>query len=70
MIDEVNTEDYFDVEGPIWIHINASEVGLEIIVTRAHILKDGETLDGHSNFDEHKDMFAPFDEVGRIFLAN
>ena len=69
MIDEVNTEDYFDVEGPIWIHINASEVGLEIIVTRAHILKDGETLDGHSNFDEHKDMFAPFDEVGEDLLS-
>lgn len=59
MIDEVNTDDYFDVEGPIWIHINASEVGLEIIVTRAHILKDGETLDGHSHFDEQKDMYAP-----------
>jgi len=69
MIDEVNTEDYFDVEGPIWIHINASEVGLEIIVTRAHILKDGETLDGHSNFDEHKEMFAPFDEVGDDLLS-
>ena len=68
MIDEVNTDDYFDVEGPIWIHINASEVGLEIIVTRAHILKDGETLDDHSNYDEHKDMFGPFDEVSEELL--
>jgi len=69
MIDEVNTEDYFDVEGPIWIHINASEVGLEIIVTRAHILKDGETLDGSSHFDEHKEMFAPFGDVGEDLLS-
>lgn len=69
MIDEVNTDDYFDVEGPIWIHINASEVGLEIIVTRAHILKDGETLDDHSNYDEQKDMFGPFDEVSEELLS-
>lgn len=69
MIDEVNTDDYFDVEGPIWIHINASEVGLEIIVTRAHILKDGETLDGHSNYDDQKEMLGPFDEVGEELLS-
>ena len=35
VINEVNTEDYFELEGPIWIHINASEVGLEVVVTRA-----------------------------------
>ncbi|MEG0259677.1 MAG: adaptor protein MecA [Lysinibacillus sp.] len=68
MIDEVNTDDYFDVEGPIWIHINASDVGLEIVVTRAHILKDGESLDDHSQFSEHREMFAPFDEVGEELL--
>lgn len=69
MIDEVNTDDYFDVEGPIWIHINASEVGLEIIVTRAHILKDGETVDGHTNYDEQKEIFGPFEEVGEELLS-
>lgn len=37
VIGEVNTEDYFDLEGPIWIHINASEQGLEVIVTRANM---------------------------------
>lgn len=35
VITEVNTDDYFELEGPIWIHINASDVGLEVIVTRA-----------------------------------
>lgn len=35
VMNEVNTEDYFELEGPIWIHINASEVGLEVVVTRA-----------------------------------
>lgn len=37
VIGEVNTDDYFDVEGPMWIHINASEQGLEVVVTRASI---------------------------------
>ena len=36
VIGEVNTDDYFDLDGPIWIHINASEQGLEVIVTRAN----------------------------------
>ncbi len=35
VMNEVNTDDYFELEGPIWIHINASEVGLEVVVTRA-----------------------------------
>lgn len=35
VITEVNTDDYFELDGPIWIHINASDVGLEVIVTRA-----------------------------------
>ncbi len=42
MIGEVNTEDYFDLDGPIWIHINASEQGLEVIVTRANLHSDQE----------------------------
>lgn len=36
MIGEINTEEYFDLDGPIWIHVNASEHGLEVIVTRAN----------------------------------
>lgn len=46
VISEVNTDEYFDLEGPIWIHINASENGLEVIVTRANISPD------HQDFDD------------------
>lgn len=46
VISEVNTDEYFDLEGPIWIHINASESGLEVIVTRANISPD------HQDFDD------------------
>lgn len=66
MIDEVNTEDYFDVEGPIWIHVNASEVGLEVVVTRAHI-KEGESTEGNQE-DEHRSIFSPFEETNEDLL--
>nr|WP_106783840.1 adaptor protein MecA [Lysinibacillus timonensis] len=40
MIGEINTDDYFDLDGPIWIHVNASEQGLEVIVTRANMTSE------------------------------
>ena len=44
VIGEVNTDDYFDLDGPIWTHINASEQGLEVIVTRANLHSDQEVM--------------------------
>lgn len=44
MMDEVNSEEDFTVEGPLWIQVQALEKGLEIIVTKAHLSK-GETAD-------------------------
>lgn len=67
MIEEVNTEDYFDVEGPIWIHVNASEIGLEVVVTRAQTTKDSDYTDG-SDADEQRDVFLPFEDAGEDLL--
>ena len=53
VMNEVNTEDYFELEGPIWIHINASEVGLEVVVTRASFNPD---TDISSMFQPMEDM--------------
>ncbi|MEK4497157.1 adaptor protein MecA [Ureibacillus sp. FSL W8-0352] len=68
MIGEINTEEYFDLDGPIWIHVNASEQGLEVIVTRANV-NDSDPSSLFSNFDEHheatvnhKDPFNPFED--------
>lgn len=52
VIGDVNTDDYFDLDGPIWIHINASEVGLEVVVTRATVNNDSETSSMVGSFDE------------------
>ncbi|MEO4054254.1 adaptor protein MecA [Solibacillus sp. CAU 1738] len=61
VISEVNTDDYFDLEGPIWIHINASEQGLEVIVTRANMGMEGESL--MQNFEENRDVAAQLREM-------
>lgn len=59
MIGEINTEEYFDLEGPIWIHVNASEQGLEVVVTRASFNADIEPLEDLEELDEDS-----FDVVG------
>ena len=69
VISEVNTDEYFDLEGPIWIHINASENGLEVIVTRANISPEQQDFDDASEpidltdlTDLEQDIFDAVDE--------
>lgn len=56
---EVNTEDYFELEGPIWIHINASEVGLEVIVTRASFNPDTDMSSMFQSDEQMEHSFMP-----------
>lgn len=42
MMDEVNFKEDFSVEGPLWIQVQAMDKGLEIVVTKAKVSKDGE----------------------------
>ena len=45
VMDEVNyNEEDFHMDGPLWIQVQALEKGLEIVVTKAHISKDGQNL--------------------------
>ncbi|GLO65661.1 MULTISPECIES: adaptor protein MecA [Oceanobacillus] len=45
MMDEVNYREDFNPEGPLWIQVQAMEKGLEIIVTKAKVSKNGEHLE-------------------------
>ena len=45
MMDEVHHEAEFAVEGPLWIQVQALEKGLEILVTRTQLSKDGAKFD-------------------------
>jgi adapter protein MecA 1/2 len=45
MMDEVHEEEAFEVEGPLWIQVHALDKGLEVLVTRAQVGKDGPKFD-------------------------
>lgn len=45
IMDEVDYKEDFVVEGPLWIQVQAMDKGLEIIVTKAKMSKDGENFE-------------------------
>jgi len=45
MMDEVHDEEEFSIEGPLWIQVQALDKGLEILVTKAQISKDGQKFE-------------------------
>lgn len=45
MMDEVHNEEEFLVEGPLWIQVQALDKGLEIVVTKAQLSKDGQKFE-------------------------
>ncbi|MFC3040575.1 adaptor protein MecA [Virgibacillus xinjiangensis] len=45
MMDELNYKEDFSVEGPLWIQVQALDKGLEIVVTKAQVSKDGENIE-------------------------
>ena len=51
MMDEVHQEEEFTVEGPLWIQVQALDKGLEVVVTRAQVSKDGTKLEVSENGD-------------------
>ncbi|HEU5139097.1 MAG TPA: adaptor protein MecA [Bacillales bacterium] len=60
MMDEAHSEEEFSLEGPLWIQVQALEKGLEIIVTRAQLSKDGSKLELPIN--DEKQIDIPVDE--------
>lgn len=45
MMDEIHQEEEFTVEGPLWIQVQALDKGLEILVTKAQLSKDGQKFE-------------------------
>jgi adapter protein MecA 1/2 len=60
MMDEVHDEEDFMVEGPLWIQVQALDKGLEVIVTRAQLSKDGQKIELPLSEDKGKEL--PIDE--------
>lgn len=60
MMDEIHHEEEFTIEGPLWIQVQALDKGLEIMVTKAQLTKDGQKLELPLSDDKLKDI--PVDE--------
>ncbi|WP_110929097.1 adaptor protein MecA [Bacillus massiliglaciei] len=56
MMDEVHQEEEFMIEGPLWIQVQALEKGLEILVTKAQLTKDGQKLELTLSEDKLKEL--------------
>ncbi|MBM7620619.1 adapter protein MecA 1/2 [Bacillus tianshenii] len=60
MMDEAHDEEDFMVEGPLWIQVQALDKGLEVVVTRAQLSKDGKNFEVPVSEDKKIDI--PVDE--------
>ncbi|WP_419883441.1 adaptor protein MecA [Peribacillus sp. B-H-3] len=60
MMDEVHQEEEFMIEGPLWIQVQALEKGLEVLVTKAQLTKDGQKIELPLTDEKMKDL--PVDE--------
>lgn len=60
MMDEIHQEEEFAVEGPLWIQVQALEKGIEVIVTKAQLSKDGQKFEVPIGEDRKIDI--PVDE--------
>lgn len=67
MMDEVNEEADFVMEGPLWIQVQAMDKGLEVTVTRAQLTKDGQKLDLPDDIEERRKLFGSDDAVAPEF---
>lgn len=57
MMDEINDETEFSIEGPLWIQVHAMSGGIEVTVTRAQLSADGEQIETPFGIDDAKKLF-------------
>ncbi|MGE7836099.1 adaptor protein MecA [Viridibacillus arvi] len=58
MMDEINDEEYFEVEGPLWIQVIVQENGLELTITHAKIYKDGQHIEPPFDIEDKQRMVS------------
>ena len=56
MMEEVHSEEDFIAEGPLWIQVQALDKGLEVLVTKAQLSKDGQKFELPIPTDKLKDI--------------
>lgn len=66
MMEEIHNEDDFIADGPLWIQIQALDKGLEVLVTKAQLSRDGQRLE--LPIPEDKQGQLPVDHTVEDFL--
>lgn len=56
MMDELNYKEEFNPDGPLWIQVQAMDKGLEVVVTKAKLSKNGESLEMETEDGESMDL--------------
>ncbi|WP_040227802.1 adaptor protein MecA [Bhargavaea cecembensis] len=69
MMEEVDDESDFAIEGPLWIQVHAMDKGLEVTVTKAQVTRDGKQLESPFGSDERRRMYGQ-DESSYADLQN
>ncbi len=67
MMDEINEEEDFIIDGPLWIQVHALDKGLEVLVTKAQLTKDGNKLEFSP--EEGKMFNLPIDDKLETLLG-
>lgn len=70
MMDEINDETEFEIEGPLWIQVHAMSGGIEVTVTRAQLPADGESMESPFDFDDPKKFFQQVEESSDDLLTD
>lgn len=60
MMDEARGNDDFFIDGPLWIQVQALDKGIEVLVTKAQLSKDGQKLELPIGLDKIIDI--PLDD--------
>ena len=58
MMEEVDDEADFAIEGPLWIQVHAMDKGLEVTVTKAQVTRDGKQLEPPFGSEDRKRMYG------------
>ncbi|AOV08452.1 adaptor protein MecA [Sporosarcina ureilytica] len=61
MMDEINEQSEFAVEGPLWIQVHAKNDGIEVTVTRA-LANDGQMIESPFYDDDPNQLFQEQDD--------
>ncbi|MFT9426964.1 MAG: adaptor protein MecA [Sporolactobacillus sp.] len=65
IMEEAHSQESFSLEGPLWIRVQALEKGMEILVTRAQISRDGNNIQIPVSSDKQLELPMRSDADGK-----